>query len=381
MFLPYMGFYTYFNIEDRDQSVHFPVYCQFKFPHENRGIHTGDKSNTNPTHKHTNRLRWNEGLKDNFLRLFREKLARSRQNISLQINQNVDVAINLITDIYTSSAKCMPKSTKTKGLPSQPPWWNVTCNDLKQQKYSALRRFRKSNITSDFRQYKDARNLFKHTCRLKKQQYQKSCRKKLMEASNDPKKFWKTVKVSQTPSNPGPDLLSAEFFKNTCSEIEPILKDLFNYILDTGDSPQSFGETVLCPIHKSGSTQDPNNFRGIALINAMYKIFSIILNKRLYSWAEENEKLDEAQAGFRAGYSAVDNIFSLSAVCQKYLSKRGGGRFYCLYVDFQKAFDKVEHEQLFKSLMKKGIHGKFLRTVKSMYSNLQATVRTAKMAF
>ena len=100
----------------------------------------------------------------------------------------------------------------------------------------------------------------------------------------------------------------------------------------------------------------------------MYKIFSIILNKRLYSWAEENEKLDEAQAGFRAGYSAVDNIFSLSAVCQKYLSK-GGGRFYCLYVDFQKTFDKVEHEQLFKSLMKKGIHGKFLRTVKSMYSN------------
>ena len=377
---------SYFNIEDRDESVHFPVYCQFKFPHENRGIHTGDKSNTNPTHKHTNRLKWNEGLKDNFLRLFREKLARSRQNISLQINQNVDVAINLITDIYTSSAKCMLKSTKTKGLPSQPPWWNVTCNDLKQQKYSALRRFRKSNITSDLRQYKDARNLFKHTCRLKKQQYQKSCRKKLMEASNDPKKFWKTVKVSQTPSNPnitdtqwhnhfksllfsqnqvlnqenaeninfdnsadilnevislsevtasinslktgksaGPDLLSAEFFKNTCSEIAPILKDLFNYILDTGDSPQSFGETVLCPIHKSGSTQDPNNFRGIALINAMYKIFSIILNKRLYSWAEENEKLDEAQAGFRAGYSAVDNIFSLSAVCQNYLSKRGGG--------------------------------------------------------
>ena len=103
-----------FNIDYRDESVHFPVYCQFKFPHENRGIHTGDKPNTNPTHKHTNRLRWNEGLKVNFLRLFREKLARSRQNMSLQINQNVDAAINLITDIYTSSAKCMLKSTKTK---------------------------------------------------------------------------------------------------------------------------------------------------------------------------------------------------------------------------------------------------------------------------
>ena len=311
---------SYFNIEDRDESVHFPVYCQFKFPHENRGIDTGDKPNTNPTHKHTNRLRWNEGLKDNFLRLFREKLARSRQNISLQINQNVDAAINLITDIYTSSVKCMLKSTKTKGLPSQPPWWDVTCYDLKQQKYSALRRFRKSNTTSYLTQYKDARNLFKHICKLKKQHYRKSCRKKFMEASNDPNKFWKTVKVSQTPSDP--NITYTQFLKKTCSEIAPILKDLFNYILDTGDSPQSFGETVLCPMHKSGSTQDPNIFRGIALINTMYKIFSIILNKRLYSWAEENEKLDEAQAGFRAGYSAVDNIFSLSAVSQKYLSKR-----------------------------------------------------------
>ena len=55
-------------------------------------------------------------------------------------------------------------------------------------------------------------------------------------------------------------------------------------------------------------------------------------------------------------------LFSLSAVVHKYLSK-SGGRFYCLYVDFQKAFDKVEHKQLFKSLTKKGIHGKFLRAV------------------
>ena len=89
-------------------------------------------------------------------------------------------------------------------------------------------------------------------------------------------------------------------------------------------SPKSFGESVLCPIHKSGPTNDPNNFRGIALINTMYKIFSSILNKRLYSWVEENKKLDESQAGFRAGYSTIDNIFSLSAVVQKYLSKRRG---------------------------------------------------------
>ena len=47
-----------------------------------------------------------------------------------------------------------------------------------------------------------------------------------------------------------------------------------------------------------------------------------------------------------------------------------------VYIDFQKAFDTVEHKQLFKSLMKKGVHSKFLRTVKSLYSNLNTSVRT-----
>ena len=48
------------------------------------------------------------------------------------------------------------------------------------------------------------------------------------------------------------------------------------------------------------------------------------MNARLYSWAEENNKIDEAQSGFRHGYSAIDNIFCLNAMVQTYLSRKGG---------------------------------------------------------
>ena len=155
----------------------------------------------------------------------------------------------------------------------------------------------------------------------------------------------------------------------------PILKTLFNNTLNSGNFPPAWGRCIICPIHKSGSLSDPGNFLGIALMNTMYKLFSIILDNRLYKWAEENSKLDEAQAGFRSRYSVVDNIFSLSACVQKYLSRRGW-HFYCLYVDFQKAFDKIQHQKLFVSLLQKGIHGQFLNILKAMYSNLSATVRT-----
>lgn len=82
-----------------------------------------------------------------------------------------------------------------------------------------------------------------------------------------------------------------------------------------------------------------------------------------------------SRAGFRAGYSTIDNVFTLHAIAQKYLAKPGG-RFYRLFVDFSKAFDRIRHNKLWASLFRKGIHGKFLRIFQSMYGRLSACVRT-----
>ena len=150
----------------------------------------------------------------------------------------------------------------------------------------------------------------------------------------------------------GVDGIPAEFFNSTMDEIAPMLLALFNNVFSTANSPSSWKTSAIIPIHKSGPSNIPGNYRGISITNTMYKIFSGIINKRLYDWAEENNKIDESQAGFRKGYSAVDNIFCLQAMVQKYLSKMCG-RFYCIYVDFRKAFDKINHNRLFVSLEKK----------------------------
>ncbi len=99
------------------------------------------------------------------------------------------------------------------------------------------------------------------------------------------------------------------------------------------------------------------------------------MNRRLTKWANDHNKIDESQAGFRAGYSTIDNMFTLQALVQKYLSKQGG-RFYCLYVDFSKAFDRIQHDKLWESLQAKGIGGKYLRALISMYRSLSACVRS-----
>ena len=100
-----------------------------------------------------------------------------------------------------------------------------------------------------------------------------------------------------------------------------------------GEYPENWSLSKLCPIHKSGSVSDPNNFRGVSLIDILNKILTGMMYDRIYKWAEDNSKLNESQSGFRKGYSTIDNLFTLMSLGQKYLSKEGG-RFYCLLLIF-----------------------------------------------
>ena len=93
------------------------------------------------------------------------------------------------------------------------------------------------------------------------------------------------------------------------------------------------------PIHKKGDVNQPDKYRGIGLTSVISKVYNHILNKRLSEWAEVEEKILEEQAGFRAGYSTVDHIFSLYAMVQKYLLKHI--KLYVAFVEFKKAFDSV----------------------------------------
>ena len=185
-----------------------------------------------------------------------------------------------------------------------------------------------------------------------------------------------SIKSMNPGKSPGPDGIVIEMFKSTLGQILPFLKTLFNDVYDRGEVPADWCESIICPIFKSGSNREPQNYRGISLMNSISKIFNGILTARVQKWAEENNVLDESQAGFRRGFSTIDNIFSLHAMIQKYIC-RSRGRFYCLFVDFKRAFDSIQHEKMWDSLKRKGIpeNSKFLRVFQSMYKQLKSCVK------
>ena len=79
-------------------------------------------------------------------------------------------------------------------------------------------------------------------------------------------------------------------------------------------------------------------------------------------------RLSEAQAGFRWGYSTTDHIFTLSAIVEKCLGKRGG-KLYACFVDIKKAFDSVQQGPLFTILCQNGLSGKFMKVLVAIYKS------------
>ena len=135
----------------------------------------------------------------------------------------------------------------------------------------------------------------------------------------------------------------------------------------------AWSDGLVIPLHKKGSVNDVNNYRGITLLSTLGKLFTKILNYILSVWAENYCVYIEAQAGFRSQMSTVDNIFVLHGLISNILNH--GKQLYCAFVDFTKAFDYVVRDNLWYKLIKLGIRGPILDIMRSMYNAIKSKVK------
>ena len=152
----------------------------------------------------------------------------------------------------------------------------------------------------------------------------------------------------------GLDNILNEFLKVTSGKLINIFVDLFNLILSTGLMPTSWSIGVIRPIYKNkGNRDDPNNYRGITILSCFGKLFTSILNNRLCLFIEQFDIIGNEQSGFRTGYSTNDNIFILYGIINILLSNRK--RLYCAFLDYEKAFDKIDRIFLWQKLINENI--------------------------
>jgi hypothetical protein len=78
--------------------------------------------------------------------------------------------------------------------------------------------------------------------------------------------------------------------------------NLFNLILSQGLFPSAWSKGFIVPLHKSGKSDDPNNFRGICTSSCLGKCFTSIMNTRNYkqvpNWIQERLQNSRSSFGF-----------------------------------------------------------------------------------
>ena len=111
--------------------------------------------------------------------------------------------------------------------------------------------------------------------------------------------------------------------------------------LDTGEIPQIFKTAFVVPIHKGESRALPQNYRPVSLTSHLVKTFERVIRKSLVNYLEFNNKMNNSQHGFRQGRSCLSQLLEHYDNILKILEE--GGNADVIYLDFAKAFDKVDH--------------------------------------
>jgi hypothetical protein len=125
--------------------------------------------------------------------------------------------------------------------------------------------------------------------------------------------------------------------------------------------PKSWTRFYMTIIEKDGDLSKPNNYRGIAIAEAMSKNFSTVLKFRLNDIYED--LAPEFANGFRQGRGRADSITSVMSTLRK--RKAWGLNSHLLLFDIVKCFDTIKRQHIWNSMRKMGIAEKMIRVVMS----------------
>ena len=165
----------------------------------------------------------------------------------------------------------------------------------------------------------------------------------------------------------GDDEVPAVPLKSCKNEISYPIYLLWKHSLESGFIHEMYRSQTITPVFKKGSKSIPENYRPISLTSHIIKIFERIMHKQISDHLENNSLLSVNQHGFRSKRSCLSEL--LAHYANTIENVFSGSDSDTLYLDFSKAFDKVDHALLSKKLKLHGIQGKVLKWIMAFLTN------------
>ncbi|KAK3571603.1 hypothetical protein QTP86_015338 [Hemibagrus guttatus] len=182
----------------------------------------------------------------------------------------------------------------------------------------------------------------------------------------------KALKRMKSGKAVGPDNIPVEVWKCLGEAAVEFLTSLFNRVLESERMPEEWRRSVLVPIFKNkGDVQSCSNYRGIKLMSHTMKLWERVVEARLRKVVE----ICEQQYGFMPRKSTTDATFALRILMEKY--RDGQRELHCVFVDLEKAYDRVPREELWYCMRNSGVAEKYVRVVQDMCERSRTVVRCA----
>ena len=171
------------------------------------------------------------------------------------------------------------------------------------------------------------------------------------------------ILLGETGLNTTSDL--TRYIISAASSISKSLCELFNKSLVSGKLPDEWKLSHIIPIPKKCPNDEVTNYRPISLLSVVSKVLERCIYNQLI--VHVSSQLHHLQFGFLRGKSTTSQLLHVINEISKALENRE--QIDSIYLDFAKAFDKVDHILLLKKLRNFGITGKLLNWLNNYLSN------------
>lgn len=166
----------------------------------------------------------------------------------------------------------------------------------------------------------------------------------------------------------GLDDMNPVFLKALLPKLLPYITHIFNTILTTSTYPTAWKQAKVIPLPKSN-----NEYRPIAILPYLSKVFEKIMYKQMIQHIEKNSLLSDKQSGFRQKRSCVTTLIDVSEEIRASIDNEKMS--FLTLLDHSKAFDSVDYDILLIKLRKMfGFSSCALKLIYEYLTNRQQVV-------
>ena len=179
------------------------------------------------------------------------------------------------------------------------------------------------------------------------------------------------IRQMKNNKSPGPDKITKEELEALDETgIDTVVK-LLNDIYNTGYIPKELGRSIFIALPKKPGAVECEEHRTISLMSHVLKILLRVIMKRIRPRIKP--EISEEQCGFVEGKGTSNALYMIRMIAERAIEVKAD--LYLCFIDYSKAFDKVQHNQLIDMLENIQIDGKDLRIIKNIYWQQSAAIR------